>query len=201
MYSDKSQIEKLIDELESFDVISFDVFDTVLERKTGKPRSIFKLQGTTFLTLRVSAEWIARFIGKILGKKEIKLHDIYRWLPQYDPEVELHHEYEKSVCNKSLFNLIQELQSQSKEIIFVSDMYLPAEFISKLFEKNLIATPYRLYVSSDVGTTKSLGLFQHILSETGSDPSQIVHIGDNYQSDVLAPRRYGISSIHWSKRP
>jgi HAD superfamily hydrolase (TIGR01549 family) len=190
-----------VGDVKDFHVVSFDLFDTVLKRKTGKPQSIFKLQGTTFLVFRISAEWFARIIGKLLGKKEIRIDDIYRWLPHYDMAKELLHEFEESACDKNLFDLIQELKSQRKEILFVSDMYLPAEFIERLLEKNLITHPYRLYVSSEVGTTKSLGLFQYILSETGYTPSEMLHIGDNYQSDYLAPRRYGISSIHWSKCP
>jgi HAD superfamily hydrolase (TIGR01549 family) len=188
-----------VEDVRDFHIVSFDVFDTVLKRKIGKPKSIFKLQGRTFLIFRISAEWFARIIGKILGKEEISIDDIYRWLPHYDVTKELLNEFEESVCDENLFDIIQELKSQRKEILFVSDMYLPAEFIKRLLEKNLITPPYRLYVSSEVGTTKSLGLFQHILSETGYNPSQMLHIGDNYQSDFLAPRRYGISSIYWSK--
>lgn len=188
-----------VEDVKDFHVVSFDLFDTVLKRKSGQPQSIFRKQGTIFLVFRMSAEWLARIVGKLLGKEEIGIDDIYKWLPHYDVGKELLHEFEESICDRLLFDLIQELKSQRKEILFVSDMYLPAEFIKSLLEKNLITPPYRLYVSSEVGTTKSLGLFQYILSETGYSPSQILHIGDNYQSDFLAPRRYGISSIHWSK--
>ena len=192
--------EDLVGVFNQYNVISIDIFDTILMRNTGSPLSIFALRGKRFYVMRIFAERAARVIGKIQGKNEINLFDIYRWLPFDDYNVELSLEYEAARANYPLLAALNEIASRGKVIIFVSDMYLPEEFVMKLIGKIGYKGTFQLFLSSSRGTTKSSELFQVVLDELNCLPNEIVHLGDNFISDYLAPRRFGIHSVHWDIR-
>jgi FMN phosphatase YigB (HAD superfamily) len=94
--------------------------------------------------------------------------------------------------------LLTSARQRGQQVIFVSDMYLPGEFIRQLLEKHgLWLAGDRLYVSHEHGMAKHGGLFVKICEELSLTPDQVQHIGDNLRSDVLAPRRLGIRAAHF----
>jgi hypothetical protein len=94
--------------------------------------------------------------------------------------------------------LLTSARQRGQQVIFVSDMYLPGEFIRQLLEKHrLWLAGDRLYVSHEHGMAKHGGLFGKICEELSLTPDQVQHIGDNLRSDVLAPRRLGIRTAHF----
>jgi predicted HAD superfamily hydrolase len=79
-------------------------------------------------------------------------------------------------------------------------MYLPKEFIEKVLAKNGYTGYSRLYLSSDTFTTKSTGkMYEQVVKELKIEPSEMVHIGDNYESDICVPKNLGINSM-WLPR-
>jgi hypothetical protein len=82
------------------------------------------------------------------------------------------------------------------QIIFVSDTYLPADFVrAELLRHGLAEEGDKVFVSSAFGLTKRSGsLFQHILKSEGISAIDITHHGDNPQSDLVIPKRLGIAA-------
>lgn len=198
-------------------VVSFDLFDTLVFRKTFKPSDAFKLFKTSksldqcvgkpeqFYFKRIKAEEIAR--QKIsLEKEDLNLEDIYNELnlPIYDKESLLNEELE--IENKLIFaneqtdDWIRIAHSLGKEIIIVSDMYMIFSQInrvalSKLKNKNLIN---RVYISGEIGKLKSTGsLFEYVIKNENLKPRNLLHIGDNIYGDYLVPKSKGIRSIYY----
>ena len=81
--------------MKNYDVISFDIFDTLLSRRLAKPQDVFSLMESflstqkkwvnwpdlvdNFTVLRVKAEETARY-NKVIrfgGEPEILIHDVY----------------------------------------------------------------------------------------------------------------------------
>ena len=90
--------------------------------------------------------------------------------------------------------------SKNHQVIYVSDMYLPPEFIRNLLEKNDLWIPgSQLFVSHAEGCAKHSGLFSKICRELGVAANEIKHYGDNWVSDVLAPRKIGIKAVHFTE--
>jgi hypothetical protein len=91
------------------------------------------------------------------------------------------------------------LKSMSKRIICISDSYLSAEQMAAILEsQGLMRYIDKLYVSSDIGKRKSTGrLFQYALEQEGRN---LVHIGDNYNSDRLIPRKLGVTALWFRSR-
>jgi len=94
--------------------------------------------------------------------------------------------------------LLSAARKRGGTILFVSDMYLPGEFIRQLLSKHgLWQEGDSLYVSHEHGAAKHGSLFPKICQELSLAPDQIEHVGDNLRSDVLLPRKLGIRTVHF----
>lgn len=194
----------IIDKIENFDIISFDLFDTILLRPYSKPSDLFVHLGKiindeNFYSLRIAAEKNAREKSK---NEEILLTDIYKYLPpQYKFVQKMEEQLELNLIqvNPHIKNIIDYAEQKSKKIIFISDMYLNEELITKMLKK-FDLNKFTLFLSSKIGKTKSKGsLFTHIISNLEISPSQILHIGDNAKSDICVPQSLGIAVHHIPK--
>lgn len=198
--------------LKSYNDISFDIFETLIVRKCGKPTNVFDIvekkynqiaidKISNFKENRIYAERKAR---NLTHKKEITLADIYNSLGDiYDVDIckklmsiECSVELKQCVCNPPIVSLYKELVKMGKNVYISSDMYLPIDLIRQILEKNGICAPMRIYLSSDCQATKYDGsLFKLLLNEQGIKPNKIVHIGDNIKSDFIMPKLYGMNSF------
>ena len=196
-------------------VSSFDVFDTCLIRKTAEPTDVFydvarktlsknamptgRATVEDFVAGRIQAEFLAR---QQSSREDVSLAEIWQLLLkklgwQFN-ETMVRYELEAEAATLSpvstILNLVRTARQKGYRIIFVSDMYLPGEFIQRQLEKHGFAEEGDgIYVSGDVGKTKSTGnLFRYICEKEHVSPSDIRHIGDNENSDFRVPRNLGI---------
>ena len=195
---------EMIDRIETFDNISFDVFDTLLMRPYVRPTDLFthmeineRLPG--FSKERTDAEKRAR--RNICT--EITLDEIYDEIAQEFKDLkDLELEYERSMLapNPEMKNVFEHAISLKKNILLISDMYLPSSFIQDVLEKNGFFGSSHLFVSCEHRINKHSGeLYRHVLSQLGIDPKNILHIGDNDHSDRKVPEGLGIASVHYPK--
>lgn len=76
-----------------------------------------------------------------------------------------------------------------KKVIFTSDMYLPKDVIQKILDKNGYVQNDKLYLSSEIKLTKARGaLYKYVLDDMKLAEKELLHIGDNFQSDVESPK-------------
>lgn len=180
-------------------IISFDVFNTLILRKTKKPSDVFMQinDGTVFGMKRISAEKKARSCNV---KEDVTLSDIYKFLPEYDENKEIKKEIELCYANPKAIQLYNTLRKRGKEIIIVSDMYLPREVICIILKNSgYDIDDVPIYVSSEYGKTKRTGnLYKVVLKD--HQGQRIVHIGDNVISDYLIPKLLGIEAILCSSK-
>ena len=190
------KIQKLI---KNVDVVSFDIFDTLLFRPYVRPIDLFlhierHYNAPFFMTCRVGAEQNAR--QKNSTKQDITFDEIYDEIDpcfQHLKQVEL--DWERMVLRpnpemKAIWDFARE---NGKKIVVASDMYLPTEFIADVLNKNGFGGYDRLYVSGDINQTKARGtLFDTIIRDMGVAPKKILHIGDSKKSDYKRPREHGL---------
>lgn len=196
-------------------VYSFDVFDTCLIRRLAAPSDIFyevaqkisvKLglflihpQIEDFVAARINAE---RFARQKSIHEDTSLEEIWQNLSssmgwRYDESLklcELETEDEWLAPVSSIREQAQAARKQGHRIVFVSDMYLPKDFIEQqLIKYGIARAGDGLYVSSDVGKTKVSGnLFKYMLEKEGVHPTMVWHTGDNQYSDYAVPRKLGM---------
>ena len=192
--------------LKDYEIISFDIFDTLIVRYVEKPIDIFAIiedkaeHAKKFKVNRINAEIHARK----KYAREIKLDDIYTELTDiYDDDLikrlksmEIALEGDFCIKRQDVYNFFKICQNNHKRIIITSDMYLPKEVVEDILNKNDILNYEHLYLSSEVGERKKDGkLFQHIIKDLNVEPSKILHIGDNKNSDYNEPNKLGIKSF------
>ena len=201
-------------------IYSFDVFDTLLTRWIGNPMQIFRIyaenavqQGLLDISPnalyqgRVNADRRARLFTNQI---EATFSQIYRELAN---ELELNddlanklQQLELTIETKYLVPIPQadEMLLQARRshphVVFISDMYLPSEFIiARLKQHNFWQEGDRLYVSSEIGKSKGKGdLFTHVLQDLQIKPAQLIHTGNSQRSDVDRPRSLGIKAVHFN---
>lgn len=190
------KIQKLI---KNVDIVSFDIFDTLLFRPYVRPIDLFlhiekHYNAPFFMTCRVAAEWNVR--QKNPAKQDITFDEIYEEIDgcfKHLKSIEL--DWERMVLRpnpetKEIWDFARE---NGKKIVVASDMYLPTEFIADVLDKNGFGDYDKLYVSGDINQTKARGtLFDIIIRDMGVAPKKILHIGDNKKSDYKRPREHGL---------
>lgn len=202
--------EELAAHLAQYDVVSFDVFDTLLFRPFSGPTDLFYFVGEellflNFKELRIRYEREAREEKRSsCGQGEVTLAEIWEKLScetgiskERGMQAELAIEERFCYANPYMLSVYRLLQKQGKRVIAVSDMYLPSTFIKKLLEKAGYEGIGQVYVSCEYGTGKSDGgLFDAVRRSLPGQPS-IVHVGDNRYSDVKMAEKHGFSSFYY----
>lgn len=180
-------------------VVSFDIFDTLLFRKCGKPAAIFEIienerEIKGFADIRIRCEKEARQHKK----SEVTLDEIYDRIggelgdvaaieiKRFETETEL------AQCkpNAETVALYNYLINRNTRVFLISDMYLPVTVITEMLKKCGIEGYEKLYVSSEYGSMKRDGsLFERVIKENRIDRKHMIHIGDHPLADWLVPMR------------
>ena len=201
----REPLEKLVKKLDAYDVISFDVFDTLLFRPVNKPSDLFffvgeRLNYLNFEEIRVKVEQKARITKKqSQGTREVTLDEIWQLMEaeagiEKNTGIQIELEVEKFMCfaNPYMVKVLQELDRRKKRIIGISDMYLSQKQIKELLVMAGIPDVLEtIYVSSEYGVSKSDGALYKIVKKQMGNEKTYIHVGDNKHSDVEQAKRYG----------
>lgn len=195
-------IKKLI---KKHEVISFDIFDTLLVRPYINPYDLLKhveryTKREGFAENRYNAECNARFIS---SKEDITFDEIYKFVSEKYrdlKEVELNFEYSLLRANSKVKEIYDYAKHKGKEIFIISDMYLPKSFLEKVLSKNGFTGYKNLYLSNEYGVAKYSGnLFKKFLAEQKIKSGNVLHIGDSKISDIKKAKKLGIHT-YWVKK-
>lgn len=191
--------------LMSYDVISFDIFDTLLFRPFSSPSDLFILVGERldimdFCEIRRQAEEQARKEAQLKrGNREVTLNDIYRYVADetgIDAKqgAELEFSIEQKLCypNPYMQAVLRLLISQGKTVVALSDMYLPKERMRELLESCSLTGFADVIVSCDYNCSKRDGGLYEILQNRYQ--GRLVHIGDNQKADIEMAQSKGIDT-------
>lgn len=205
--------EKLIKKLIKYQVISFDIFDTLITRKIFNPDDIFMLMEERMdnivlkdrmLKMRKFSEQRAREIYN----KDVNIDEIYDLMGRIygysDDEceklkqLEINLELELTYPRKDMIDILKLLMDSGKKVILTSDMYLPKDVIIKMLEKcgyNEGVHYKRIYISNDKNMRKDdTSLWKYIkVLYLGM---KFIHVGDNIHSDYNIPSQLGLNAIY-----
>ncbi|MCS6945941.1 MAG: HAD family hydrolase [Sutterellaceae bacterium] len=186
-------------------VLSLDCFDTLIWRTVAEPADVFcELPAPLTRTRRMVAERTARARARASGRQEVTLEEIYRIaLPaasedERNAAVAAELAAEKRVCRAfaPAVALIRAAKANGARVIVVSDTYLTATQLAALIDaaagEPLAGLLDAIFCSCDYGVSKCDGLFRHALRHLKVAPQRVLHIGDNTQADLRAPRALGI---------
>ena len=211
-YWDKS-CDLLKDEAYRYDIVTFDIFDTLIMRYVVNPDDLFNI---TELKLKnnfgyeISYKKIRKKAEKNLRKRGNK--------PDYTLD-EIYDEFEKiSGLDREKCDIIKNMETENeiafctpryvmidtlkyiktvikKKVVLISDMYLPKDVISKMLSKCGVDEYDELIISCEANARKDTGKLWDSFIEKNSD-KEILHIGDNEVSDTQLPGDRGIRAYH-----
>ncbi len=210
-------------------VLSLDVFDTLLFRKLPEPVDAFPLiarrlgdRGAlapgigpeVFARLRRAAEDRAREeVGAAGRGVEVTLEQIHRALPAFLfaralslaelAEVECEVERDVLVPDLDVVALVSAAREGGRRVVAVSDTYFSEPQLRRFMARGPLdpGEIERVFPSSRYGAGKASGLFSAVLDDLGCRPEEVLHVGDNHFSDVVAPGRLGIHTVYFERRP
>lgn len=204
-------VRKFEDAVREAEIISFDLFDTLVKRNVVKPEHVHELVEREFFRQtgiklsdyagrRVEAEKRAR---RCNSKEEISLDDIFDVLCEIPEEwkstlKKLERRTEIEVCtpNLSLQTVYEKALRAGKHIIITSDMYLDEDTIRQILYKCGYRIYEKLYLSSSFGKCKARGsIYEIIKRDYAGCQGRILHIGDNAKGDYVIPRKKGINAL------
>ena len=198
--------ECLWEEIEKHEVICFDVFDTIVMRRTLYPMDVFDIvehrarrkgihlpEG--FRNYRNQAEVgeerkktgirsIYQLLGKMLSLSEAEADAVM--------EMELDAEREVLIPRSGILEAMLYAKSIGKKVLLVSDMYLSSDFLGSILQEKGLGIFDKLYVSEERGTSKGESLFALVRKENPA--ASYLHIGDNKEVDGWGARRWGLDS-------
>ena len=199
--------ELLQNKIDTYDIISFDVFDTLLMRKTLQPKDIFSLVEVramkekniqcAFEKNRILAEQnlLASFIPNYLQiYNELQfITGISDDEKEYLMDLELRIESQMLIPRKEMVRVFDYAKSRNKKIYLISDMYLSSNWIGNQLKKAGIIGYDELMISNEYSTSKGQNLFNVFIHKVKD--KKILHIGDSEAFDIMAAQRNGIDNF------
>lgn len=196
-------LNKIKPQIDTAEIISFDIFDTLLFRPYVRSTDMFYhiekiLQLPGFAAARINIERTLRL--KRNTTRNVTFDEIYNHLdPPFQSVQPFEINFEKRILrpNPEMRQIYTYAKRQRKKIIIASDMYFPKLVIADILKQNGFNHYDQLYVSADVGFHKRTGtLFQKILSDFKNIPAnRVLHIGDNPISDYQSPLKIGLQAV------
>jgi HAD superfamily hydrolase (TIGR01549 family) len=207
--------KRLIDQKK---IISFDIFDTLLERKVQNPEQVYTLLKdhlvlkygqimNNYVEIRKHSYYLALNSQKCFGKEDVTLEKICEYAAKFYSEIKIsqkdlldaEEQVERMLLKRKQIGheIYSYCVEKEKRIFFTSDMHLSREFLIDTVKSHGYEIFDNLYVSGDVGLLKhNAKLFEWILMENDLDLDDVLHIGDNIHTDYNMPRSVGLEALH-----
>lgn len=194
-------VENNTEFLMNYDLITFDIFDTLITRIVYKPDDLFLLMerivfdkygiSMNYLQVRKEAERRANEengdfcnIDNIYQKMS-EITDLSEEQIKEMKKLEIDLEYKLCYPRKDARKVFNNLKEQGKRIILISDMYLTREIIAKMLKKCGYEGYEDIWISCEKGLRKDKdNMWLKFAEEFGE--YNTIHVGDNPQSDIQA---------------
>ena len=190
--------------IDNHDAISFDLFDTLIMRKTLESEDIFDIVDKNIKKYGI---YIHNFKKKrkTVQKESEDIFTIYKNLKNVidlsDEKISLIMK-EELACEKvniiprdSIVEAFNYALKKGKIVSIVSNIHLPSNIIQDILDNIGITGYNNLFISCEYGKKKSEGLFKTYIKKIGSN-KKFLHIGTNYVEDILFAQKNGITTFY-----
>lgn len=184
---------------------SFDIFDTTLLRRCGKPEAVWQILGKRLYPndhdlCEAFVAWRRRAKGETLNEIYANLDSAFPAFAEKSVEemmmAEEAVEEEMLTPYPSVCELIEQRRKDGYRIAFISDMYLNSKFLRQVLEHcGCSQAEDHIFVSCEHGARKDTGRLYDVVRKQ-LHPKEWIHYGDNKRSDIKMARRKGIRAVY-----
>ncbi|GGD57476.1 rhamnan synthesis F family protein [Lacimicrobium alkaliphilum] len=209
--------ESLFREVSNFEVVSFDLFDTLLRRRHTEPDyakyclgKYLTEQGLVpspqaFVSLRNDAEFALRQAAEFKG--DVSIDQVYQYMAKQlalDEEqanglmaMEFDFDLEQILPKDEMVNIANQLAARGRQIWIITDTYYTASQIELMIRKVGLQAPRKMLVSSQTGLRKDTGqIWQWVRDYLQQQGFSHIHVGDNVRADAQLCGDYGLANMH-----
>lgn len=199
----------LMEKIRQAEVVSFDIFDTLLMRKVLYPTDIFLLVEKQAKEKGILESTFPFAKKRRMAEQEQSLqgsptiHAIYQkmtesgGIPKETADMlkalELEEERRQMVLRPEVAEILQHCMEQGKTVCCTSDMYMPGGLLGEILREHHIEGLDAIFVSCEEGAFKREGLFQVLKRHYPG--KRILHIGDDEEADVRFARQFGVDDV------
>ena len=199
-------------QIESVDVVSFDLFDTLITRRFLSYTDLFEVIDNELCDQSIIIPNFAQ--ARLQAEKDLcrssapSLMEIYEYmLANKDEELlgakeladlEWTLDFSSMIPRKAVCDIFQNLVSIGKTVIVTTDTYYSLDQINQILSRFGLIGADNVIVSSVQGTSKNQSLYEVV--KKLYEGKKILHIGDDLYSDIEQASRYRIQTyrIHSS---
>ena len=197
--------EELLQKIEEYDVVSFDLFDTLIMRKTLFSTDVYEIVEGRLKQQGMEKEGFAGKrleCEKSLAKKgSLTLTEIYQYmLKEYHidgisaetlADMEWSADLELLAPRTEMCELVTQIYRSGKEVYIVSDTYYTKEQLKNLLDRYDVEVT-DILSSCEFGTSKTQELYSYLKNRIGNQ--SCLHIGDDSVADVDWAARFGLDT-------
>ena len=209
MEQSRMSADELAKKLCEYDVISFDVFGTLIFRPFTSPRVLFSIMEERlgiykFAKIRVDCEdEVRRIRQEECHHDNVTLQDIYSLIAKktsleascaadLEYQLELLYDY----ANPYFKKVVSQCLKNHKTLVVCSDMYLSKEQIQGVLQNADYCGFDDIFVSSEEKKSKKTGDIYGVLKERYAN-QKIIHVGDNLISDIENANAAGLDTYYY----
>ncbi len=199
--------QDLYKQIESVDIISFDLFDTLVMRKTLSYTDVFELLE---LKLQASGIFIPDFARlRLYTEKELSKTFAPRLISIYErvlelvggnfisalelEEMEFELDFSLLIVRDDVKEVLKTAVLNGKKVVVTTDSYYSKDQIRQVLEKFELKGFDNLFVSCEYNTAKAQGLFDVV--KAAYPHGSILHIGDDEYADIEKAKEHGLKSF------
>lgn len=196
----------LVDMIDKHDVISFDIFDTLVMRTVMEPEDVFTYADCRLPTghkLKGHYKSVRKEIELESNADTVGVEELRRAFKakvgltgdeaEEALEIELECEKELIIAREAVKEIFDYAIALGKRVYIVSDMYYSADVLNDILNGVGIYGYEKIFVSCEYGVTKRKGLFEKFKEYVKGD--SYLHIGDNYEIDYESAIKSGINGF------
>ena len=204
---DGGSMSELRRKIKEAEVVSFDLFDTLLARKVYQYTDVFELvevwlkeKGVIIPNLAKLRLYAEKELSKARSPKLIEIYDEVLRTAGVDTvsaeefcDIEWSIDTSVMTPRKKVLEVFFEAVESGKDVVITSDCYYSKEQIEKTLEKLGIFGYKELFVSSEYDTLKTQHLFDELIKKLPG--KRIIHIGDDETADIKSAEERGINTF------
>lgn len=198
-------------QIECHDVITFDIFDTLVLRKLIRPEEIFDVVEQKLKNTKYESEFsYMRKKAADIAYRELKYpnyEEIYQYMKKvfglseeyitYVSDEEIKTELNFLSCRDIMHDMLKYAKTLGKQVFLLSDMYLSRKQIIRIMDYLEIREYDDVFVSCEIKKRKwpEGDIYKWLKNKVGKD-YKYLHIGDSEGADIEKANENGIDTFY-----